>query len=273
MRPPRRELEVDVLERPPTGHLGEGALGHGASRVHDDEVVGEPLGLLERVGRDDDRRPLVAQGPDDVPHLEASMRIEAGCGLVEEEHLWAAEQGGGEGEPLLLAARQATDRGAGEVGHPQPARGGGHIGRGGVEAAEVIEQPHRLAPPGQAAGLQHDTHAGAVVGIGGGRIGPRDPDLAPVRAAQAHGALDRGGLAGAIGAEHGRDPRGGSVPGEPVEGTDGAVAAVQVRDGTVSRLTPHARPPSWSMSLGSGGAATDRGPEHVLPDLPGDAPS
>ena len=57
MSAPRRELEVDRFERPPTGHLGDGALGHSASRVHDDEVVGEPLGLLERVGRDDDRRP------------------------------------------------------------------------------------------------------------------------------------------------------------------------------------------------------------------------
>ena len=165
-----------------------------------------------------------------MSHLQSSMRVEAGCWLVEEEHLRAAEQGGGEGEPLLLASRQAPDRGAGEVGHPQPACGGGDIGRGGVEAAEGDRATASACSPGQAAGLQHDAHAGAVVGISGGGSVPATRTSPWSGRPKAHGALDRGGLAGAIGAEHGRDPRGGSVP-EPVEGTDEAVAAVQVRDG------------------------------------------
>ena len=86
--------------------VGERALGDGAAGVHDDEVVGEPLGLLEGVGRHDDGRARVALLGDEVPHVEPAVRVEARRRLVEEEHLGAAEQRGRRGRGAASAHRR-----------------------------------------------------------------------------------------------------------------------------------------------------------------------
>ena len=58
--------------------------------VDDRELRGEPVGLLEVVGREQDRHALLAREPLDLgPHLRARLGVEPRGGLVEEQHLRA----------------------------------------------------------------------------------------------------------------------------------------------------------------------------------------
>ena len=49
---------------------------------------------------------------NDVEDDVAGLRVQARRGLVEEEHVRAADEGGGEGDALLLTTREAANRGA-----------------------------------------------------------------------------------------------------------------------------------------------------------------
>ena len=49
---------------------------------------------------------------NDVEDDVAGLRIQARGGLVEEEHVRATDEGGGEGDTLLLTTREAANRGA-----------------------------------------------------------------------------------------------------------------------------------------------------------------
>ena len=73
--------------------VGDRALGDGAALADDDEVVGEPLGLLERVRRHDDGRAVVAQTADEVVDVEPGVRVQPRRGLVEEDDLRPSDEG------------------------------------------------------------------------------------------------------------------------------------------------------------------------------------
>ena len=78
-----------------------------AARVHDDNAVGHCHGL-RLVVRDVDRRDpqSLLHVADLQAHFDAQLGIEVGEGLVEEQHLGAHNHGAGEGDTLLLAARE-----------------------------------------------------------------------------------------------------------------------------------------------------------------------
>ena len=210
------------MQRPAGDDVGDGPLGDGDAPVDDDEVVGEPLGLLEGVGGHHDAGPL---GPDLVeqpPDLQPAVRVQSGGRLVEEEHIGTTEQGGSEPDPLALPAGEPTDRRPREAGDVEPGHELGDVERVGIQPGEVGEQDRGAGAIGQPTALQHDADPGAVLRPGPPRLGAEHGDRTAVRALQPDRAVDRGGLAGPIGPED----RGHRVerrrPGHPGAGGDGS---------------------------------------------------
>ena len=117
--------------------LGRGALGDHPAAVEHRDPVGQPVGLLQVLGGQEDRHPVVGQLADDLPHGLAAARVEAGGRLVQEDHLGPPDQAGGEVEPAAHAA------GVGR--HPRPA------GVGEVEALQQLGAPGAGRAAGQPA--------------------------------------------------------------------------------------------------------------------------
>ena len=89
----------------------------------------------------------VALGGDEVPDDDAALGVDAGGGLVEEEDLRPAHQGQGQGQALLLTARQPPPRG--------PA---------GVGQSDLVEQVVRVLGVVVVGGEQLETWAGPSIG-------------------------------------------------------------------------------------------------------------
>ncbi len=66
--------------------LGGGAVAGDAAVVEDDDLVGEPVGFLQVLGGEHHRRAGGGELGDDLPQRLAGGRVEAGGGLVEEQH-------------------------------------------------------------------------------------------------------------------------------------------------------------------------------------------
>ena len=81
------------------------AVRDGAAVVEHDDVVGERVGLLEVLRRQQHRRPARDELADHVPELAPRARVEAGRRLVEEEHGRVGDEARGEVEPPPHAAR------------------------------------------------------------------------------------------------------------------------------------------------------------------------
>src|SRR3954447_576272 len=79
------------------------------AQVHEGDVVGDPVGLLQVVGDDDDGD-VVAQLDDQVLDHLRRFRVERRAGLVEEQDLGLGRQRPGDAEPLLLAAGELQRR-------------------------------------------------------------------------------------------------------------------------------------------------------------------
>ena len=92
--------------------------------VEQGDAVGERVGLLEVLGREEGRDTTRDQGADVVPHLSSAARVEPGRRLVEEGHL---------GPP------QQRHRQVEATAHPSGVRGGGTVGR-----LDEVEPSHEL---------------------------------------------------------------------------------------------------------------------------------
>ncbi len=86
----------------------------------DPDPVGEHVGLLEVLGREEDRRPLAVEGLDLLPDLLAADRVEAGGRLVEEQHPRLVHERRGEVEPAPHPARVGPDPAIGRLAQPDP---------------------------------------------------------------------------------------------------------------------------------------------------------
>ncbi len=82
-----------------------GAAGDDLAGVDHRDLVGQLVGLLEVLGREQQRRALPHLVADDLPHAEAAARVEPGGRLVEEEQLRPADQRARKVEPPPHAAR------------------------------------------------------------------------------------------------------------------------------------------------------------------------
>ena len=81
------------------------ALRHDPAVVDDPDAVGEDVGLLEVLRREEDRDALLArEAPDLVPERRAALRVEPGRRLVEEEDRRVVDEREREVEPALHAA-------------------------------------------------------------------------------------------------------------------------------------------------------------------------
>jgi hypothetical protein len=164
------------------------ALGDDPALIDDREPIGERVGLLEVVGREEDGRAGLAQVLDLLPHARPRLRVEAGRGLVEEEdlgpvddaepHVEAAPHAAGvrPGRPvggrLEVELLEDLDRAGPGLGDRHPvepalqdeltAAGLGRVGRAALrDVADPLPDQLRLAPE---------------VGAGDGRITRRGGD-------------------------------------------------------------------------------------------------
>jgi len=174
-----------------------------------------------------------------------ALRIERGGGLVEDEDGGVAQEGAGEGEPLLLAAGEQgaalADDGLVTLGHGPDEivgvgvdRGGDHLFARGVRAAEqqvavdgVVEEHRVLGDDGDVAAQVGEAHRAHVVAV--------DGDPAGGGLVEAGNEVGEGGLAGAAGADEGADRAGGNRGGEAVQdGLAGLVGEGHALEGDVT---------------------------------------
>ena len=113
---------VDLLGADGAFERGGCVLDEDLAVVDDGDAVAEFVGLLHVVGGEDDGDSLFAQAADGVPHGDAALRVEAGAGLVEEEHLGAMGDGAGDLDALGEAARELRRVGAGALGEMELAQ-------------------------------------------------------------------------------------------------------------------------------------------------------
>ena len=196
----------------------------------DGRLVGELDDLVEVVGGEDDRGAAVGQSADHAPQAAPHLRVEAGCGLVEEEELGASHDRHGDVEAAPLAAGQLA-----------------HAARGLAAEVDMIEgvlNRHRVLEEARSAGhrladgevaevrgaLGDDADARAPLAQGALRVLAEHADRPAVGAPQALEDLDGGGLARAVGAEQGEDGSGAHGQIKPAEHGCAAVGLRQAAD-------------------------------------------
>ena len=125
--------------------LGRRSRGEDSPVVHDDHVVRQPLDVRELVRGQEDRpsgRPQVA---DERADGRLRRRVHSGGRLVEHQELRAPDEGQGEGQPLLLAARE-------ELVAPSRPRGSARAARAGRRDRPARRRGGRGAGRARAAG-------------------------------------------------------------------------------------------------------------------------
>src|SRR5581483_2595172 len=106
----RRVLAHDRLAEAGPEQLADerawGSDANDAPAVHDRDPIAELLRLVHVVRRQHDRGPLVPNLANEVPEVQASLRVEPGGGLVEKDDRGSVEERGRQREALLLPTRQ-----------------------------------------------------------------------------------------------------------------------------------------------------------------------
>ena len=82
----RLEAHLQALAAEPVLELVRRALGDQLPVVDHRDVVGEAIGLVQVLGRQQRGRPAGDETLDHAPQAEAAARVEAGRGLVQEQH-------------------------------------------------------------------------------------------------------------------------------------------------------------------------------------------
>ena len=105
--------------------------------VHDGDPVAELRGLFHVVRRQHHGLAARLQPLDDLPQRATCLRVEAGRRLIEKDELGVVDQRQGNGQALLLAAREIHGPGIGafaEIDHVD------ELFRGDVVREEAAEQ-------------------------------------------------------------------------------------------------------------------------------------
>ncbi len=227
---PRRSAEADLLGRQRPAQLARVPGRHQPAAVHDDHGVGQPLGLLELVGGQDDAAALVPQRPQQGSHLLAAGHVDRRRRLVQEQDLGRAGQRQGQRQPLLFATGQLAPR------RPRPLTEPDHRQQlGGAAAVAVVgaEQGGGLLGPDPGvdpALLQHDPHPPHELAVLRTRVEAQHPHPAGSGAPEALEHLDCRCLAGSVGPEQRGDRARFGGERQTIHGHEVAVADDQVLD-------------------------------------------
>ena len=108
------DLRLELVGRP---------AGDDLAVVDDGDRVGELVGLLEVLGRQEERHALAHEPADDLPHADPAARVEAGRRLVEEQQPRPPDERARQVQPAAHAARVGLDDAI-----------------GGVDEVELLEQ-------------------------------------------------------------------------------------------------------------------------------------
>ena len=230
------------------------ALAHDHAVAQHGDPVGELLGLVEVVRRQQDRLAERAQVADRVPRCAARARVEAGRRLVEEDQLGVADRarargrGAAAGRPRACArARRASPSGR-RARSPRPGRAASRSSRRRRAGSRARSASGRATTTGASTPIR-SRHAGPPAA---GRS-PSTSTRAAVALAVALEDLDRRRLAGAVRAEQAEHLAGLDREVDPAQRLEVAVASC-AGPGRVTALTarPRARAPGANGSLAAG---------------------
>ncbi len=112
---PNRSRSLDVRDA---------TLGEDLAVIDDRDARAQLLELGEDVAADDDRLAHRAELAEELAQLDPGARVEARCGLIEEQDLRIVDEGVGQAQPLLHAARERLDVGVALVRRDRPGRAG-----------------------------------------------------------------------------------------------------------------------------------------------------
>ncbi len=239
--------------------LERSAQGDHPAPIDDRDPVGDPLDVGQVVAREEDRDALVAQLSEERPGRCPALDVHPGRRLVEDDEARPTDEGEGQPEPLLLAARQpaiaSPRRGRQPDQLEQLIRVSGRDVESAVEAKDLAGGHPRIDA---ATALEHQPDPRPMIAPSGRRVLAENADLASVRPSIALDHLDGRRLAGTVGPEQperlaGRDPeRDPPQDSSPVVALDGLVDLDRgkgaVRDGRHD--APEIRP-NWRSKSSS----------------------
>ena len=196
--------------------VGGGAEELDLALLHEDRLLGQVQGHVDRLLDHDDRDALGVDATHDLEQLADHRRREAQRELVDHQELGLREEGLGQRQLLLLAAREVAGHGVDPLG--QGGEDGEYLGEAsgrvdlGLVAlledprAEQDVLPHRELP-GTRRGPGHRDHApqGDLVGRHVGDVAAVEHDGAAGRLLDAADGPQQRRLARAVGAQQGDD--------------------------------------------------------------------
>src|SRR5581483_774709 len=192
--PPVPDLDLQLGRR----QLARRTDADDAAVAHHRDAVGELLGLVEVVRRQQHRLAELAQRADHLPRGASRGRVEARRRLVEEHEVGVADERDAEVEAPLLTARERLDP---RVALLVEADERDHLvdvpGLGVVAGEHRVRLVDREARP-QLRVLQHDADPLAELRAGPLRVVPQHAHVAGVPVAVALEDLDRRRLPGAV---------------------------------------------------------------------------
>ena len=228
--------------------LGRRPIGHDPPLPEQDDPVRVGVCLLEVVGGEQHRAAALRVTTDRGPEVAPALHVHSRRGLVESHQRRVGQQCQGEPEALLFTAGAFPHEAIGEMADPRPVEHLVHRSRFGVQATRSGE-PSRctvrsLSRPPVCRTADTRPRETAV----DGDI-PRTRTRPLIRLAEAQDHVDRGGLAGSVGAEQRRDLTKLEVKIDAVDGAHGAEAPVHVLAGRWRLRVPESRPPRDSTGL------------------------
>ena len=193
--------------------------------IHDGHAIAQLVGLFHVMRGDQDRLALTMELAQYLPERQPALRVEAGGGFVEEQHLWPMHDGARDHQPLRHTARQRHDgsRRAVRQTHPlekllrfAPGVVLGHPEIATVEL-EVLEDRHRAI---EGVGLRDDTDDLLGDGRAGDHVDAPDCGATAGRRHACREHPDRRRLSRAVRSEQSEDLAGVYAEVEPVDGGD-----------------------------------------------------
>ena len=181
--------------------VGQGTGGDDPAGVDDHQVVGGGLHLGQQVAGQQHGAALVGEVAQQAAEPGDALRVEAGGGLIEDQHAWFGDEGLRQAEPLAHPERVGAHPPVGRAGQSDGGQhlvnaAGWHSGHGRGDA----QRGAAGAPGVQRGGVQQGAGDSRRVGQVGEPV-PGDGGLPGVGPGQAGERAQGRGLAGAVGAE------------------------------------------------------------------------